>query len=318
MANEEFVISSPNDSMPESAASRAEMETVSVALLLDGEVLRLKGTSKDHVYVLIESEELLPPILVHRGTMRVIDGMHRLAAAKLRGHETIQVQFFDGDPEEAFVKAVQANSAHGLPLTLADRKAAAHRILRSRTGWSDRRIASLVGLSPKTVGAIRGPSTEEFPQLTARVGRDGRVRRLPASDNVYETSTASVPAASGISSEPAISVNASQPSARSLGSTPLQGQGAMRSRPARPMQRRTTMELLRQDPSLRMTEAGRFLLRLLDLHLGRMEDWDRLIEHVPPHRMESVADLAWECAQTWVDFAQRVASQGDQEATGDT
>jgi hypothetical protein len=37
--------------------------------------------------------EKLPPILVHRATNRIIDGMHRLEAAKLRGDETISVRF---------------------------------------------------------------------------------------------------------------------------------------------------------------------------------------------------------------------------------
>jgi hypothetical protein len=37
--------------------------------------------------------------------------------------------FFDGDADAGFVEAVRANISHGLPLTVADRKAAAGRIL---------------------------------------------------------------------------------------------------------------------------------------------------------------------------------------------
>jgi hypothetical protein len=67
--------------------------------------------------------------------MRVIDGMHRLRAAQLRGDHGVEVKFFDGDADEAFIAAVRANITHGLPLTLADRKAAAQRILAaSHTG----------------------------------------------------------------------------------------------------------------------------------------------------------------------------------------
>ncbi|MDX3584204.1 ParB/RepB/Spo0J family partition protein [Streptomyces europaeiscabiei] len=160
---------------------------VPVDLLVIGDTLRLKGPDKDHVNVLAQFEGQLPPILVHGHSMRVVDGLHRLAAAKLLGQATIDVRFFEGDAEEAFVEAVRANSAHGLPLTLADRRAAAIRIIRAHPEWSDRMTAGLVGLSPKTVGAARKRLTEEFPQSTARIGRDGRVRRVPARGAACET-----------------------------------------------------------------------------------------------------------------------------------
>jgi AraC family transcriptional regulator len=74
--------------------------------------------------------------------MRVIDGMHRLRAAILNRCRSIEVEFFDGDDEEAFIRAVGQNVAHGLPLTPAGRKDAAARILRFRPALSDRSVAS--------------------------------------------------------------------------------------------------------------------------------------------------------------------------------
>ena len=44
-----------------------------------------------HIARLAEAETRLPPILVDRRTMRVIDGMRRLIAASLKGQETIDV-----------------------------------------------------------------------------------------------------------------------------------------------------------------------------------------------------------------------------------
>ena len=41
--------------------------------------------------------------------MRVIDGMHRLRAAILNGRSSIEVEFFDGSDEEAFIRAVEQN-----------------------------------------------------------------------------------------------------------------------------------------------------------------------------------------------------------------
>jgi hypothetical protein len=41
---------------------------------------------------------------------------------------------------------MKLNAAHGLPLSLADRKAAARRILGSYSDWSDRSIAAIAGI----------------------------------------------------------------------------------------------------------------------------------------------------------------------------
>ena len=65
--------------------------TVPVSSLLSGDSPRLAGENLEHVQLLAVVQGL-PPILVHRSTMRVIDGMHRLRAAKLRGDETIAVR----------------------------------------------------------------------------------------------------------------------------------------------------------------------------------------------------------------------------------
>src|SRR5262249_49349833 len=66
---------------------------VAVSVLRAGETPRLAGEDPEHVRALAECEEELPPILVDRSTMRVIDGAHRLQAARLRGAELIEVRF---------------------------------------------------------------------------------------------------------------------------------------------------------------------------------------------------------------------------------
>ncbi|MEV0372122.1 hypothetical protein AB0I10_20205 [Streptomyces sp. NPDC050636] len=50
---------------------------------------RTAGESSDHVRKLAELTTPLPPIVVHRPTMRVVDGMHRVRAAVLRGEEYV-------------------------------------------------------------------------------------------------------------------------------------------------------------------------------------------------------------------------------------
>src|SRR5262249_43856292 len=114
-----------------SLAGNGPCRRVPVGSLLPADSPRVGGERLDHVRALADAAVDLPPILVHRPSMRVIDGMHRLRAAQLRGERTIEVQFFDGSDDLVFVAAVQANISHGLPLSRADRQAAAVRILTS-------------------------------------------------------------------------------------------------------------------------------------------------------------------------------------------
>jgi ParB-like chromosome segregation protein Spo0J len=162
----------------EAVARRA----VPVGSLLPADSPRLRGEDRAHIGRLAETDQVLPPILVHRQTMRVIDGMHRLRAAVLKGRDRIDVEFFDGSDHEAFVRAVEANVTHGLPLSLRERKAAAARILAGRPDMSDRSIASITGLSAKTLAAIRDRSGAQIPHLNRRLGSDGRLRPLDATE----------------------------------------------------------------------------------------------------------------------------------------
>ncbi|MFI0479441.1 ParB/RepB/Spo0J family partition protein [Actinomadura sp. 9N215] len=177
---------------------------------------RLNGEDKAHIMRLAEAETPLPPILVDRRTMRVIDGMHRLMAASLRGQETIDVMFFEGNEADIFLRAVQENVTHGLPLSRADRRAAAERIIASHPHMSDRAIGQTAGLAAKTVAALRKLSGEGAQQPSVRVGRDGRVRpldggagRLRAAELLADQPTASlrdVARAAGISPATAFDV----------------------------------------------------------------------------------------------------------------
>ena len=117
---------------------------LAISSLVLAESPRQSGESADHVEVLAESEAQLPPIVVHGQSMRVIDGMHRIRAAVLRGEEKIEARIYHGTEDDAFVLAVQLNIAHGLPLSRADRTAAAVRIMRSHPRWSNRMVASAI------------------------------------------------------------------------------------------------------------------------------------------------------------------------------
>ncbi|MEV7550243.1 ParB/RepB/Spo0J family partition protein [Amycolatopsis sp. NPDC089917] len=278
---------------------------------------RAAGLDLAHARVLAEADAPLPPILVHRPTMRVIDGLHRLQAAKLKNAAAIDARFFDGDEQAAFILAVKSNVTHGLPLSLADRKTAARRILEARPQWSDRAIAAVTGLSHKTVGKVRR-STGEVPQSNAHVGRDGRVRALDpaqgrrrAHELIASNPTASI-------REIARSAGVSLATAHDVRHRHRHDEGPAPARTAtRPRGRQAeagdlastqiadnqaAVERLRSDPTIRYTESGRTLVRLLDGHLNDRDQWDQVARNIPEHRLELISELAKARAEDWQQF----------------
>ncbi|MFF8960941.1 ParB N-terminal domain-containing protein [Streptomyces sp. NPDC014894] len=309
---------------------------------------RLSGENLEHVHILAAAQSPLPPIVVHRPTMKVIDGFHRLRAARLRGADTIEVRFFDGNEAEAFVLAVRLNVTHGLPLALADRKCAAERIIATHPQWSDRRVASVTGISPGTVGDIRKRTVRPEP-AARRIGQDGRVRPLDGSAGRMLAgellaadpglSLRQVARAAGISPETARDVRNRLRNGDELvprqrrRRTPvvltvaedeeISADGSSFGRPGEPdaqhpsprsvrsrtdiaPDRAVLVKRLKADPALRFTETGRNLLRLLALHSLRKEEWDAIINNVPPHCSDIVADLARQFADLWSEFAVRI------------
>jgi ParB-like chromosome segregation protein Spo0J len=317
--------------------------------------LRVKGEDIKHVRALAEVEDELPPIVVHRATMRVIDGMHRVRAAVLSGIAYIEALLFEGAEDEAFLLAVRLNVAHGLPLSRADRVAAAIRIIYSSPQWSDRAIARAAGLSDKTVASIRRRTSAEIPHLPDRIGRDGRIRpvspatgRRMASDLIAQNPDAAIreiATRAGISPGTARDVrerlrngldpvplrhrdtSGSQQAGSQPAGSPVGGFMAGGSQPRgvddgtreRSLSARMTpmiLESLRNDPSLRYNETGRALLRLLALHTMSSADWEQLISAVPLHRAQAVAQVARSSSEAWQEFATRLEHVTQHSVTG--
>jgi ParB-like chromosome segregation protein Spo0J len=152
------------------------IDHIPVELLVLAGSPRSSGEDPQHIRQLLEAAGSLPPIVVHRPTMRVVDGFHRVQVARQLDMPEIAAHLFDGDAESAFLLGITLNVAHGLPLTRADRNSAADQLLHDHPEWSNRMIGSVVGLSDKTIAARRTKLTAENPQLTRRIGRDGRSR----------------------------------------------------------------------------------------------------------------------------------------------
>ncbi|WP_234336437.1 ParB/RepB/Spo0J family partition protein [Streptomyces sp. NRRL S-920] len=289
---------------------------------------RTSGVDPDHVEALAVVQTPLPPITVHRPTMRVIDGLHRLRAAELRGARKIAVKYFDGAEDDAFVLAVESNVTHGLPLTTADRKRAAARIVATHPQWSDRMIASVSGIAPGTVADIRRREPGSKTGDGSRIGHDGRVRpingaegRRLASELIAQNpglSLRQVARVASISPETVRDVR----NRMMRGEDPVVRRGrqsggehrviAPRVRPSAvpdrdaAQDRAAAVKRLKADPALRFSEVGRTLLRLLNIHTISMEEWDQIIDKVPPHCRGVVAYLAGESAEMWAEVATRM------------
>lgn len=309
--------------LDDSATLFGDVVRVAVAELRDADSPRSDGLNSDHVRVLAESPARLPPILVHHPTMRVVDGMHRLAAARVNGLTEIEARLVYGEEAGMFCLGVKANVTHGLPLSLADRRAAAARIIGLRPELSDRSIARMAGLTHTTVTTIR-ESTAHGSAAPRRVGADGRVRpltaaagRLAASEVIARRPDASL---REIAREASISIGTAQDVRRRVlaGADPVP---AHRPSPAVPSPEETrgteeprfdargadivrTLEILRRDPSLRYSESGRTLLHLLSQHATTIGTCGDAAVATPPHCRDHVEKIAREYARIWTAVAQ--------------
>lgn len=296
------------------AVRRSPVATIPINRLSILDSPRLLGLSEGYVRTLASLDTPAPPIVVHRETMNVIDGRHRVCAAERRGRESIRAQFFEGRSEDAFVLAVELNSRNALPLSRADRTTAAERIIISHPEWSDRRIAAVAGLAARTVANLRGQycPTDDLPQLDSRVGRDGRIRpidvgqrretaaRILAEDP--QASLRSVARQSGLSPSTVADVRnrlgAEPHSVARERNTPAQRGGS-------PSNSAALLRQLRDDPSMQ-SERGRMMLRLMGLTNTLPALSESVLQFVPSHCAATVAVVARRCADAWAMFADQI------------
>jgi hypothetical protein len=114
------------------------------------------------------------PIVVTREG-RLVDGWHRAAAAASLGLTHLDAIVIEAASEAEVVEAAaRANLAR--PLSLADRKAAALRLLALEPTWSDRRVAASTGTSPTSVKTWRPAACAgvQLDTCSRRSGRDGK------------------------------------------------------------------------------------------------------------------------------------------------
>jgi ParB-like chromosome segregation protein Spo0J len=313
------------------AVDRLPEVNTPIASLVPGFHLRATGVDAAHAQMLadVAASAGLPPILVQKEGARVIDGMHRIEAARLRGAWSIKARIIDCTDKEALVLAIRSNTLHGLPLSRADRICGAKRILAAHPDWSDRAVAEVSGLSAKSVASLRSGSDVQLRQWK-RLGRDGRRRPLVPGEGRRRAAEyiAAHPEASvrQIASEVDVSVGTAQKVRESLRSVPQRPPGgdgqvrpiasAPRSRPARlhTLAWAVVAPKLTGDPAVRYSEGGRAFLRWMGLHSTQADEWREFVDAIPAHWLDDVRWIALTMSNEWRQFAEWIESRQKLEA----
>jgi ParB-like chromosome segregation protein Spo0J len=314
--------------------------------LRPGFFLRQSGTDAAHVQLLadVASSVELPAILVQKSSLRIVDGMHRIEAAKLRGEESIDARFVDCSDDEAFMLAVKSNTLHGLPLSRADRIAGAKRILEGHGDWSDRAVAAATGMSAKTIASLRHYSDGETKDLDKRLGRDGKWRpvtgtegRKRAADYLAirpDASVREVAREADVSLGTVHDVRAKlrrglDPTAvrrRSYQDRAANGSAADKAgrdwlsprngngpHPRRPSSLAPPWSdispKLASDPTIRYTENGRNFLRWMATRIMQPGEWKEFAEAVPTHWTKDISLVAESVSSAWLDFADQLRTR---------
>jgi ParB-like chromosome segregation protein Spo0J len=316
--------------------------SVPVGSLVPGFHLRLTGTDSAHVRLLADAagSVRLPPILVQKRGARIIDGMHRVEAAKLRGEWAISARVVDCTDEEALVLAVKSNTLHGLPLTRADRISSAKRILTAHADWSDRKVAVITGLSGKSIASLRNSSVVDAQFQGKRLGRDGKRRPMVAAEGRRR-------AAEYITAHPEASLReVARETDVSLGTVhdvrdkirrgvypetmeprrveeqppcvvpqqedvsspqlPTSIYGRARTESGQRVAWQAISAKLTSDPSLRYTDGGRAFLRWMAQHAMQADEWREFADAVPQRWLKDVWQLANTMSNEWREFAEQL------------
>ncbi|GAI67935.1 unnamed protein product [marine sediment metagenome] len=85
-------------------------------LYLDNSVWPRSALDEEAIERYRDCLEDLPPIVVDRETMTVLDGWHRVEAHKREDVETIPVKYDSCPPHLFIAKAYVLNARHGLPV----------------------------------------------------------------------------------------------------------------------------------------------------------------------------------------------------------
>jgi hypothetical protein len=198
-----------------------------------------------------------------------------------------------------------------------ERRDRARALLCTHPEWSDRRVAELCGVSPKTVAQLRTDvprlvRDEREPEM--RVGRDGRARPVDAAarralvaaalEEQPDASLRAIARSVGVSPETVRSVR------RHLGRTapPRPAVTPLVWRPA------PTVETWQPDAAFTSREDSAVTARFFERTDVRDSDLERHVHAIPLSRVYEVADEARRRAAFWTRLAQCAEAKAERAA----
>jgi hypothetical protein len=134
------------------------------------------GTIERYERVYRGDEGHLPPLSLARigGVPFVVDGWHRLEAAKRAGLDRVDGQIVTEDPQEALWLAAEANTKHGLPLKPREYRKVLGAFIRAGKHRKGRRLLSYRDMA-KAIGGVvsyttvRNWAMKDFPRVAAEL-----------------------------------------------------------------------------------------------------------------------------------------------------
>jgi ParB-like chromosome segregation protein Spo0J len=293
---------------------QSDVRAIPVAELRVGYSPRQSVLDEGHVASLMEVADRLPPVIVNRGTMAVIDGVHRVEVFRRLGKSHIKAVLFEGNDVEALATAIEANVKHGKPLSRSERQTAAQVLLRSYPDRSDRWVGDVCGLSHTTVAVLRGRLA--LADAPVRTGRDGRQR--PVDPRPGQMALARV-----MADHPSATL---RQAAGAAGVAPSTAQ-----RVAARLRRQENSSLVRLTPGASEASSDDFQVKLplygtsgepsdADSWLTKtevtIEDLRTHLRNVPLSRVYEVADECRRRAKAWADIAVSLEARARQRSNG--
>lgn len=113
---------------------------------------------QEYAALMMEGITFPPVVLFDDGSKKyLVDGFHRLYAAKRVGRDRIQAELHSGSKHAGFLYSLRANATHGLQRSNEDKRHGVLKLLEDfeYSDKSDREIAALCAVSHTFVGRIR-------------------------------------------------------------------------------------------------------------------------------------------------------------------
>lgn len=161
--------------------SRIESIKLSEIVLDDSFQIRVELSTEtiEEYAELMSSEVEFPPIDIYifNGSKVLVNGRHRVEAARKCGLESIHAIILEGDARQALLHAIRCDATSALKRTNADKQKAVRLLLADSEWslWSDVKIAGQAGVSDRFVASVRKSLTSNGSMLhdSVKVSRAG-------------------------------------------------------------------------------------------------------------------------------------------------